>query len=103
MQNREIKAKRTTTEVEKRYRYWYVARGGKISFPEEGGGINIIFGPKYRPLFWTGSRSDTEIEKQQVTWMVDTEANEHSSNLTEIIYGILPSFKKIKLSFYFKR
>jgi hypothetical protein len=28
-----------------------VARGGKISFSEGGGGINIIFGPKYRPLF----------------------------------------------------
>jgi hypothetical protein len=30
-----------------------VARGGKISF-SEGGGINIIFGPKYRPLVITG-------------------------------------------------
>jgi hypothetical protein len=26
-----------------------VAREGKISF-SEGGGINIVFGPKYRPL-----------------------------------------------------
>jgi hypothetical protein len=32
--------------VEKRH----VARGGKISFSEGGGGINIVFGPKYRPL-----------------------------------------------------
>ncbi len=27
-----------------------VAREGKISFSEGGGGINIVFGPKYRPL-----------------------------------------------------
>ncbi len=25
-------------------------RGGKISFSERGGGINMVFGPKYRPL-----------------------------------------------------
>jgi hypothetical protein len=25
-------------------------QGGKISFAEGGGGINIVFGPKYRPL-----------------------------------------------------
>jgi hypothetical protein len=24
--------------------------GAKISFSEGGGGINIVFGPKYRPL-----------------------------------------------------
>jgi hypothetical protein len=28
----------------------HVARGEKISFSEAGGGINIDFGPKYRPL-----------------------------------------------------
>jgi hypothetical protein len=27
-----------------------VPRGGKISFSEERGGTNIVFGPKYRPL-----------------------------------------------------
>jgi hypothetical protein len=39
--------KKATMGVEKRR----VARGGKISFSEgEGGGENIVFGPKYRPL-----------------------------------------------------
>jgi hypothetical protein len=32
--------------VEKRFS----TRGGKISFLEGGRGINIVFGPKYRPL-----------------------------------------------------
>jgi hypothetical protein len=45
MQNREDLRKKATMEVEKRC----VARGGKISF-SEGGGINKVFGPKYRPL-----------------------------------------------------
>jgi hypothetical protein len=26
-------------------------KGEKISFSEGGGGINIVFGPKYRPLW----------------------------------------------------
>jgi hypothetical protein len=30
-------------------------RGEKISF-SEGGGINIVFGPKYRPLEYPGLR-----------------------------------------------
>jgi hypothetical protein len=29
------------------------ARGEKISFSEGGGGINIVFRPKYRPLLHT--------------------------------------------------
>jgi hypothetical protein len=28
----------------------HAARAGKISFAEGGGGINIVLGPKYRPL-----------------------------------------------------
>ncbi len=29
-----------------------VARGGKNIIFRRGGGINIVFGPKYRPLLW---------------------------------------------------
>jgi hypothetical protein len=35
--------------VEKRH----VARGGKNIIFRRGGGINIVFGPKYRPLSFT--------------------------------------------------
>jgi hypothetical protein len=34
----------------------HLARGGKISFSEGRGGINIVFGPKYRPLYTTAVR-----------------------------------------------
>ncbi len=30
--------------------------GEKISFSEKGGWINIVFGPKYRPLPWSSER-----------------------------------------------
>jgi hypothetical protein len=47
MQNREYLRQKGTMGVEK----GHAARGGKISFSEVGGGgKNIIFGPKYRPL-----------------------------------------------------
>jgi hypothetical protein len=36
--------------VEKRH----VARGGKNIIFRRGGGINIVFGPKYRPLPYAG-------------------------------------------------
>jgi hypothetical protein len=48
MQNREELRQKGTIGVEKRL----VARVGEIpvSFLEREGGINIVFGPKYRPL-----------------------------------------------------
>ncbi len=44
--------------------------GEKISFSEGGGGINIVFGPKYRPLWeyehrWR-NREEREREKRTV-------------------------------------
>jgi hypothetical protein len=45
MQNREKLVQTGHDRSRKRH----VARGGKIYF-SEGGGINIVFGPKYGPL-----------------------------------------------------
>jgi hypothetical protein len=46
MQNREELGKKATMGVEKRR----VSRGGKNIIFRKGGGINIVFGPKCRPL-----------------------------------------------------
>jgi hypothetical protein len=46
MQNREELRQKAPRGVEKRH----IARGGKNIIFRRGGGINIVFGPKYRPL-----------------------------------------------------
>ncbi len=42
-----------------------VARGGKYIIFRRGGGINIVFGPKYRPLRYVPRRGGSAIHENE--------------------------------------